>query len=119
MFLAIGLLQPAFEIPTANYLHVWTYWQRPEFLILGVPWSSAWLSGLLGLGGYAATRVVIRWQEQEAALVGDGGAGSRERTWKYVALGAAGVWAAYYCAISLHLFWYAAAQPWVESPRPF
>lgn len=137
---AIGV--GVYEIPVVHVLGIWTYHQRPEFMVLGFPWSNFWFAaGLLG-GSAILLAYVQRWTE--AADAGPSGAlepveppparstteggvatqvrvqvtgaaqawGGAERMWRGIVLGAMPVWAAFYGSYMLQLFWYAAAEPW-------
>jgi len=140
VFAASCAALPLFEIPMVRWLHLWHYYQRPAFLLGGVPWSNIWYSGLLTTTCYGAVRLAARWAEwptrveapvAELELVGAGGpppGGSRaaqvavvdrERWWRGFALALAGVWAAFYLSMLVQLTWYAATQPWTPTPRPF
>ncbi|MBZ4419305.1 hypothetical protein [Myxococcus sp. RHSTA-1-4] len=121
---AVGaLLDLAFEIPMVK-LGLWTYYQRPAFLLGGVPWSNFWYSGMLMVAAYAAARLAVRWGESPVPAPPGGGAeptllGRPESWWRGFAMGAAAIWAAFYVCISVQLVWYGATQPWIPSPRPF
>lgn len=64
MILLAGAVGVAvYEIPVVHVLGIWTYHQRPEFLILGFPWSNFWFAaGLLG-GSAILLSYVQRWTE--------------------------------------------------------
>jgi hypothetical protein len=47
VWIVVGVDATAFEIFLVHILHVYTYYQKPEFLIFGVPWSNIPLSGNL------------------------------------------------------------------------
>jgi hypothetical protein len=125
VFLVSGLVNPLFEIPLVHWLHLWTYYQKPDFLLGGVAWSNTWYSGMLFTTCYAAVRVGLRWTaaaDRELAIAGRAASPSlpeRERWWRDAGLGAAAIWASFYLCMSVQLIWYAIAQPWVSSPRPF
>jgi hypothetical protein len=155
VFAASCAALPLFEIPMVRWLHLWHYYQRPAFLLGGVPWSNIWYSGLLTTTCYAAVRLAVRWaawpsrvEAPVPALVGGGppeaggprdagglpeaggprdagglGLGNitdeRERWWRSFALALAGIWAAFYLSMMVQLVWYALAQPWAPTPRPF
>lgn len=138
IFVGMGLLQPLFEIPMVSWLHLWTYYQAPGYLIGGVIWSNIWFSGFLGVACYGALRVALRWESARRPVV-EGeefdalGAGSgpavrertlviteREDTLRTVATGVAAIWAAFYATTLLQLLlWYVMVAPWVPSPREF
>jgi hypothetical protein len=121
---ALGaLLDLGFEIPVVK-LGLWTYYQKPDFLLGGVPWSNFWYSGMLMVASYSAARLAVRWGESPAAVASGGGAdlqllGRSEAWWRGFAIGAAAIWAAFYVCLSLQLAWYGVTQPWTQSPRPF
>lgn len=114
IFVASGLVNPLFEIPLVHWLHLWTYYQRPPFLLGGVAWSNIWFSGLLFTGCYGAVRLVLRWTAAAApALSG------REVRLRAMSFGTVAVWAAFYLCMQAQLVWYAVAHPWSAGPRPF
>jgi len=126
VFVVSGLVNPLFEIPLVHWLHLWTYYQRPGFLLGGVAWSNIWFSGMLFTTCYAGVRLALRWTTAgDAASMALGRTGSlqlreRERWWRDVTVGAATIWASFYVCMSVQLIWYALAQPWTSaSPRPF
>jgi hypothetical protein len=75
MILAAGAVGVGiYEIPVVHVLGIWTYHQRPEFTILGFPWSNFWFAaGLLG-GPAILLAYVQRWVEGA-----DGGPGGQVR----------------------------------------
>jgi hypothetical protein len=120
VFVGGGLLSPAFEIPMVQ-LGLWTYHQRPEFLLGGVPWSNVWYSGMLSVAAYAGARLAVRWGSVGQGS-GEGAAvflGRPESWWRGFALGAAAIWSAFYVCLSLQLIWYGMMQPWAPAGRPF
>lgn len=136
VFLGMGLLQPLFEIPMVSWLHLWTYYQAPEYLLGGVIWSNLWFSGVLGVGCYGALRLGLRWENARLPVTATVGApapkaptaaaagapvlGEREDRFRQVATGVAGIWAAFYASTLLQLMlWYTVVSPWVASPREF
>ncbi|MGV0642715.1 hypothetical protein ABQE44_04840 [Mycolicibacterium sp. XJ2546] len=130
VFLGMGLLQPLFEIPMVSWLHLWTYYQAPQYLIGGVIWSNIWFSGLLGVSCYGALRLALRWDDARqpasaaAGTAGSAGAGlmrgPKEGTLRQLATGATAIWSAFYLSTLVQLmFWYAIVSPWVPSPRAF
>jgi hypothetical protein len=110
VFLASAAALPVFEIPMVRLLHLWHYYQRPAFLLGGVPWSNVWYSGMLTTACYGALRLAARWAP---ATVG------REPWWQRFAMGVGAIWSAFYLAMLVQLAWYGATQPWVPTPRPF
>jgi hypothetical protein len=128
VFLLGGSLSPVFEIPMVRGLHLWHYSQSGGYLLAGVPWSNMLMSGVLAVTSYGAARLALRWAtvpDRVGVAVGTTTAGREavlgptEAWWWSWALGLASVWVAFYVAFSLHIFWYAASQPWVDTPRPF
>ena len=114
IFVVSGLVNPLFEIPLVKWLHLWTYYQRPSFLLGGVAWSNIWFSGLLFTGCYAAVRLVLRWTAGDVPRVS-----AREARVRSAAFGVVAVWGAFYVCMQLQLVWYALARPWAPGPRPF
>lgn len=111
---AIGVM--LYEVPVVHILHIWTYHQEPAHLLWGVPYSDIWLAGNLVGIAYACLRWMDRWAQIPA------GAGfdlRSENTWKGIVMGGLAPWAAFYITFVLQLFWYSAAQPWVDVGRPF
>jgi len=123
---AVGL-DAAFEIPMVTFLKVWRYYQAPQFLVGGVPYSNLWFSGLLMTTSYGAARLAVRWASgpRPAPAPAGGSVSSstlespRETWWRGFVTGAAALWSAFYVSASLQLIWYAAVTPWIDSPRPF
>lgn len=113
IFLVGALLDLGFEIPMVK-LGLWRYYQAPQFLIGGLPYSNIWYSGLLFVASYGAARLAVRW---DSSL--KDGLPEREGRWRGFGMGTAAIWSAFYAATSVQLIWYALAQPWVEGPRPF
>ena len=111
---AIGVM--LYEVPVVHLLHIWTYHQRPEHMIWGVPWSDTWLAGNLVLITYAGLRWMERWSRIPAGARFDL---KSEDTWKGIVMGGLPVWAAFYITFLIQQFWYSATQPWVEAGRPF
>ena len=111
---AVGVM--LYEVPVVHLLHIWTYHQRSEHLIWGVPISDIWLAGNLVLISYAGLRWMQRW-----ALIpaGCGWSLRRETTWKGIVMGAMPAWAAFYVTFLIQQYWYAYATPWVDAGRPF
>ncbi len=111
---AVGVM--LYEVPVVHLLHIWTYHQRPEHLIWGVPWSDIPLAG--NLVGF--TYAVLRWMERWAQLPARAGFGLKsENTWKGFVMGGLAPWAGFYITFVIQLFWYSYAQPWVDAGRPF
>ena len=111
---AVGVM--LYEIPVVYILHIWTYHQQPEHLLWGVPWSDIWLAGNLVMISYAGLRWMERWANLPAGV---GFSLRRETTWKGFVMGGLAPWAAFYITFLIQLFWYSAAQPWVDAGRPF
>lgn len=109
-------LEPLADLPAVR-LGLWTYYQAPEFMVCGVPWSIFWFSGLLTVTCYAAVRLATRWAALE--LPDAPKEASRETFWRGFLLGAGAIWSAFYVCLNLQLFWYALARPWIPGPRPF
>ncbi|MGH9040673.1 MAG: hypothetical protein ACRDZ3_10640 [Acidimicrobiia bacterium] len=145
VFLGACAILPMFEMPAVSWLHLWTYYQEPAFELGGVTWSNIWYSGMLTTSCYCAARLAVRWAAvplpapggkvspttaaaagaRKPAGVGARGPGTAgptlttEERWRAIAMGAASVWTAFYLSWSVQLIWYALAQPWVDTPRPF
>jgi hypothetical protein len=121
IFAVSSLVNPLFEIPLVRWLHLWTYNQRPAFELAGVAWSNTWFSGLLFTTCYGASRVALRWSAigRATTLALPAGITAHELRWRDVATGTAAIWVAFYASMQLQLAWYAVAQPWAASPRPF
>ena len=97
-------------------LGIYTYYQKPEFLLIGVPWSNIFLSGNLMVLCYLGLFWMQRWADLPETLpfgVSD------ERCWKGLVMGALPIWGAFVLVFILHLFWYGATDPWIESGRAF
>jgi hypothetical protein len=97
-------------------LHLWHYYQRPAFLLGGVPWSNIWYSGLLTTTCYGALRLAARWAPKPAAAPAVAG---RDAWWQSFAMGIGSIWSAFYLSMFIQLIWYGVTQPWVPTPRPF
>jgi len=65
-------------------LHLWHYYQRPGFLLGGVPWSNIWYSGVLTTACYGALRLAARWAPATSPAVPV----SRDQGWQNFAMGA-------------------------------
>jgi hypothetical protein len=122
VFVVSSAALPVFEIPMVKVLHLWHYYQRPGFLLGGVPWSNIWYSGMLTTACYGAVRLALRWSRVPSLV---GGPALREATvdreewWRGFVMGLGAIWAAFYLAMLVQLVWYALTQPWVPTPRPF
>jgi hypothetical protein len=103
---AIGVL--AFEGFNTSVTGVYAYHQAPEFLLLGMPWSNLWFSPLIFCFAYWGA---LRARELVAAAA--------PASSTAVAVGFAVLVTAYFAAATLNGVWYALAEPWVESGRPF
>jgi len=110
----IGVM--CYEVPVVHILHIWTYHQRPAYLLWGVPISDLPLAGNLILISYAGVRWLERWAQIPA---GAGFSATRETTWKGIVMGGLAPWAAFYITMLLQMFWYSYAHPWVDVGRPF
>ena len=120
---------PVFEIPMVKGLKLWHYYQRPGFLLGGVPWSNIWYSGLLTVTCYMGARLALRWASPvrvpaEGAAVGPGTMAAPapltlEDRAKGLLIGAASVWAAFYVSLLVQIIWYAVTQPWAPTTKPF
>jgi hypothetical protein len=126
VFLLGAAALPVFEIPMVKGLKLWRYYQKPGYLLGGVPWSNIWYSGLLTLTCYMAARLAVRWASpaQIPASVGPGTPAAPlhltlEDRAKGLLIGAASVWAAFYLSLLVQIAWYAITQPWVPAPKPF
>ncbi len=120
VFVLSAAALPVFEIPMVRLLHLWHYYQRPAFLLGGVPWSNIWYSGLLTTSCYGALRLAARWAPAVRPVVVAGPAlAGRESWWQSFALGVAAIWSAFYFSMLIQMIWYGATQPWVPTPRPF
>lgn len=111
-----GIGMTAGENLMVGLLHIYTYHQKPEYLIGTVPWANVLLSGNLQLLCYVFLRGMQKW----AALPARAGfAPGRDTTWKGLTMGALPVWGGFVIAYVIELFWYGASNPWIESGRPF
>lgn len=119
---------PVFEIPMVKWLKLWHYYQKPGFLLGGVPWSNIWYSGLLTVSCYMGARLAVRWaspvRAPAPASVGPGtmpaaAALTVEDRAKGLLIGAASVWGAFYVCLLVQIIWYAVTQPWVPTTKPF
>ena len=118
VFLLSSAALPVFEIPMVRLLHLWHYYQRPGFLLGGVPWSNIWYSGLLTTSCYGALRLAARWTPVPVTAAGPA-LDARDTFWQPFLLGVAAIWSAFYLSMLVQTIWYAATQPWVATPRPF
>ena len=121
---------PVFEIPMVRWLKLWHYYQKPGYLLGGVPWSNIWYSGLLTVTCYMGARLALRWASPvpatapSAVSVGPGtmaapAALTFEDRAKGLLIGAASVWGAFYVSLLVQIGWYAVTQPWIAAPKPF
>lgn len=111
-----GVGMVAAENLLTGVLHIYTYHQKPEYLIGTVPWSNILLSGNLMLLCYLFSRSTHKW----AALPDRVGFSlSNELARKGLVMGALPIWGAFVIAYIIQLFWYGSADPWLESGRPF
>lgn len=116
IWLIMGVGMTAFEELLVSGLEVYTYYQKPEFLIVGVPWSNIWLSGNLILLCYLFLRAMQGWAAMPERVDFDFGS---ELVWKGMVMGALPIWGAFVIAYILQLFWYGSVDPWIDSGRPF
>lgn len=104
------------EITLSTGVGAYTYHQAPEYLLMGVAWSSSWLLG----GLLALTYFGLAYVEKWAAIpVNAGFSPVSENTWKGITMAAGTIFASAFFLTLLQLFWYSAAKPWVESGRLF
>jgi hypothetical protein len=145
LFALFAVPQMPFEILASKVLYLWVYHVVPPWTILGVPWSNAVFSGLLGCGFYAAGRLALRWtwpdQSADSDPIADfvtagsraEGAGSARSRHTTIVAGfhsqREAWWRAYsttlaFSALTLvaitYLFlpWYLIAQPWSTTVPP-
>ncbi|HKN40346.1 MAG TPA: hypothetical protein VJ456_14720, partial [Acidimicrobiia bacterium] len=113
-----------------RWLKLWHYYQKPGYLLGGVPWSNIWFSGLLTMTCYMGARLALRWASPAPAPVPPSvsvGPGTMpapapvtlDDRARGVLIGAASVWAAFYVSLLVQIAWYAISQPWVPTPKPF
>jgi len=130
VFLLGAAALPVFEIPMVRWLKLWHYYQKPGYLLGGVPWSNIWFSGLLTMTCYMAARLALRWASPAPAPVAPSlsvGPGTMpapapltlDDRARGVLIGAASIWAAFYVSLLVQVGWYAIAHPWVTAPKPF
>ena len=132
VFLLGAAALPVFEIPMVRWGHLWHYYQKPAYLLGGVPWSNIWYSGLLTLTCYMGARLALRWASPaglptpapSAVSMGPGAMAARpaltfEDRAKGLLIGAAAIWAAFYVSLLIQIAWYAITQPWTAAPKPF
>lgn len=109
---AVGVL--LFEGFNTSVIQVYTYHQAPQYLVWGMPWSNLWFSPLIFVFAFWGAMGARRLVEQQNSVAEPGI--SRASA---VAAGFAVLITSYFTAFTLNLIWYLAAQPWVESGRPF
>jgi hypothetical protein len=126
VFLLGAAALPVFEIPMVRWLKLWHYYQKPGYLLGGVPWSNIWYSGLLTVTCYMGARLAVRWASPARipASVGPGTMAATapltlEDRAKGLLVGAAAIWGAFYVSLLVQIVWYALAQPWVPTSKPF
>jgi hypothetical protein len=130
VFLLGAAALPVFEIPMVKWLKLWHYYQKPGYLLGGVPWSNIWYSGLLTVTCYMGARLALRWASPAripALIPAPGGPGTMaagtpltfEDRAKGLLIGAASVWAAFYVSLLIQIIWYAVTQPWAPTSKPF
>lgn len=111
-----AILDMAIEIPLVSGLGVYTYHQAPAFEFMGVPWSSFWFgAGLIGLP-YFGFHYARKWSN---AAESSGFSFRTEAHWRAFTMAALTPWALFFLMTIPQTFWYANAQPWVESGRLF
>ncbi|HEY4410897.1 MAG TPA: hypothetical protein VGO87_13540 [Acidimicrobiia bacterium] len=129
VFLLGAAALPVFEIPMVRWLKLWHYYQKPGYLLGGVPWSNIWYSGLLTVTCYMGARLAVRWASPARVPAATAGVGpgtmaapaplTLEDRAKGLLIGAAAIWAAFYVSLLVQIAWYAITQPWVAAPKPF
>ena len=137
VFLLGAAALPVFEIPMVRWLKLWHYYQKPGYLLGGVPWSNIWYSGLLTVTCYMGARLALRWASPApiaapapsgvpspvslgpGAMAAPPPALTFEDRAKGLLIGAAAVWAAFYVSLLVQIAWYAITQPWIAAPKPF
>src|SRR5437763_3549829 len=132
VFLLGAAALPVFEIPMVRWLKLWHYYQKPGYLLGGVPWSNIWYSGLLTVTCYMGARLALRWASPAAlpaaapraaatTVAATPAAGPApgaaapllpagitfEDRAKGLLIGAASVWAAFYVSLLVQIAWYA------------
>ena len=116
VLVACAVIDLSIEIFLVSGLGVYTYHQKPEFLLMGVAWSNAWLLGGLLTLSYFGLAYARRWAAIPAAA---GFAPGNETTWKGITLAAGAIWTSAFFLTVLQYFWYTATTPWIESGRLF
>jgi hypothetical protein len=100
---------PLFECTNTSIAEIYTYHQRDGYLLWGMPWSNMWFGALMFVCAYWA---LLRARELAATPAG-------ASTPVAVALGGAAIVTGFFVAATLNGVWYAIAQPWTATPRPF
>ncbi len=113
---ACAVVDISIEAILISGLGVYKYHQAPEFLILGVAWSNAWLLGGLLAFAYFGLAYVQKWT---AIADGAGFAPGSETTWKGISLAAGAIWTSAFFLTVVQFYWYSATTPWIESGRLF
>lgn len=99
-----------------SILQVYTYHQAEQYLVWGAPWSNFWFGGGLMTLPYFAFHYVQKWAPVDTTA---GFSLASENTWKAFFMACAATWVCFYLLTIVQIFWYSAAQPWVESGRIF
>ena len=116
MFLIGAGVDVMAEVPLVSGLGVYAYHQAPQYMMWGVPWSSFWF----GAGLFALPYFGFAYTQKWAAIPANAGLSlGSETTWKGVLMASATLWASFFIMTVPQMFWYSAAQPWIDSGRLF
>lgn len=107
---------PLFECLNTSVTHIYHYQQAPEYLFYGMPWSNFWFGALMFIcpyWGLVQVKKILVLVEANPAI-----SQATLRQWA-MALGFAALITGFFVASAINGVWYAWAEPWIASPRPF
>lgn len=115
--LLLGVIgTPLFECTNVSIAHIYHYHQAEPYLLYGMPWSNLWFGALMFVCPY--------WGLIQVRSLLDSIQSAPQRfgwfSWQQeAALGFAVIITGFFVAATVNGVWYAWAEPWVASPRPF
>jgi hypothetical protein len=107
---------PLFECLNTSVTQIYRYHQAEQYLFYGMPWSNFWFGALMFIcpyWGLVQGRAILGFPQISAAAL------EPEKRRLAVALGFAAIITGFFVASVINGIWYAWAEPWIESPRPF
>ncbi|MFA5631337.1 MAG: hypothetical protein WC997_07490 [Porticoccaceae bacterium] len=117
IFLLLAIFgTPLFECINTSITHIYQYHQEERYLFWGMPWSNFWFSAAMFLFPYFG---LLMSKTILVALDRRPKGDPRQYTHYAFVLGFASIITGFFIASTLNGVWYAWAEPWTYSHRPF